>query len=242
MLFRSFSNYYAPYETFEGQSFYFLNIGSSGYYDSNCESCGTSINDPIPNEPCSQAYYIHNRGFISPSYNSTNSYANSNTDGYAIYNNINIVNKNKIVVRTDRLPTSTSESINGGNSYLLHQNPTFAIFQYSDTGEQSELTNVTQQNFSINDSTNQFVPYAEVADSLSDCEKAVMLQCYELINGVPTIKPNCRELMNPTSSAKKFFNYGTGCYNLVSKLIITIPQDIKSIVEWSQRVKLNNAV
>jgi hypothetical protein len=226
--------YYSPYSTFEGQSFYFLNFGISGLYDDSCESCS--------NEPCSRAFYLSNKGFISPSYNSTNSFANSNTDGYSIFTNINIVNKNKIVVRTDRLPTSTSESINGGNSYFMHQNPTFAIFQYDDTGEQSELTNVTQQAFSINDSTNQFLPYAEVADSLADCEKAVMLKCYELINGVPTIKPDCEELMNPTSSNKKFFNYGTGCYNLVSKLIATIPDDIRSIVEWSQRVKVNNAV
>jgi hypothetical protein len=236
------SPYNSPYSTLEGQSFYFLNFGVSGLYDDLCESCGSNINNPIPNEPCSRAFYLSNKGFISPSYNSTNSFANSNTDGYTIFTNINIVNKSKIVVRTDRLPTSTSESINGGNSYLMHQNPTFAIFQYDDTGEQSELTNVTQQAFSINDSTNQFLPYAEVADSLADCEKAVMLKCYELVNGVPTIKPDCRELMNPTSSNKKFFNYGTGCYNLISELIVTIPDDIRSIVEWSQRVKLNNAV
>jgi hypothetical protein len=228
-----------PYQTLEGQSLYYLNIGYS-YYNSDCEFCNGGLG-----EPCSllvNSYSSFQRGFISPSYNSTNSYANSNANGYTIYSSINMNNSSRIVVRTDRLPTSTSESINGGNSYLMHQNPTFAIFQYNDSGEQSELTNVTQQAFSINDSTNQFLPYAEVADSLADCEKAVMLKCYELINGVPTIKPDCEELMNPTSSNKKFFNYGTGCYNLVSKLIATIPDDIRSIVEWSQRVKVNNAV
>jgi len=227
------------YQTLEGQSLYFLNIGYD-YYDSNCEYCNSGLG-----EPCSLRVYSYggfNRGFISPSYNSTNSFANSNANGFTIYSNINMVNKSRIVVRTDRLPTSTSESINGGNSYLMHQNPTFAIFQYDDSGEQSELTNVTQQAFSINDSTNQFLPYAEVADSLADCQKAVMLKCYELVNGVPTIKPDCRELMNPTSSSEKFFNYGTGCYNLVSKLFATIPQDTKSIIEWSQRIKINNAV
>lgn len=231
--------YYAPYQTLEGQSLYYLNIGYD-YYDSNCEFCNNGLG-----EPCSLRVYSYggfNRGFISPSYNSTNSYANSNANGFTIHSNINMINSSRIVVRTDRLPTSTSESINGGNSYLMHQNPTFAIFQYSDSGEQSELTNVTQQAFSINDSTNQFLPYAEVADSLSDCEKAVMLKCYELVNGVPTIKPDCEELMNPSSSNEKFFNYGTGCYNLVSKLFATIPQDTKSIIEWSQRIKINNAV
>ena len=225
-----------PYQTLEGQSLYYLNIGYS-YYNSNCENCSGGLG-----EPCSLLINQFQRGFISPSYNSTNSFANSNANGYTIYSNININNHSRIVVRTDRLPTSTSESINGGNSYLMHQNPTFAIFQYNDSGDQSELTNTTQQAFSINDSTNQFLPYAEVADSLADCEKAVMLKCYELVNGVPTIKPDCKELMNPTSSNKKFFNYGTGCYNLVSKLIATIPEDTKSIIEWSQRIKVNNAV
>ena len=233
----SIIGYFGGYQTLEGQSLYFLNIGYD-YYDSNCESCNGNIG-----EPCSlRITSTFNRGFISPSYNSTNSFANSNANGYTIYSNINIINSSRIVVRTDRLPTSTSESINEGNSYLMHQNPTFAIFQYEDSGEQSELTNVTQQAFSINDSTNQFLPYAEVADSLADCEKAVMLKCYELVNGVPTIKPDCKELMNPTSSSEKFFNYGTGCYNLVSKLFATIPQDTKSVIEWSQRIKINNAV
>jgi hypothetical protein len=124
---------------------------------------------------------------------------------------------------------------------MVHQNPVFAFYQLTDTGDPQELTNVNQQNFSINDSTNQFIPYAEVSDSLSECDKAVMLNCYELINGVPTIKPNCTEIMNPIGP-EKYFNYGTGCYNLVSRFFLTIGQDTKSIIEWSQRVKLNNAV
>lgn len=232
---------FIPYQNLEGQSLYFLNIGYN-YYNSDCESCGGTFAENIQ-EPCSlKVTSTFNRGFISPSYNSTNSFANSNANGYTIYSNINIVNSSRIVVRTDRLPTSTSESINEGNSYLMHQNPTFAIFQYDDSGEQSQLSNVTQQAFSINDSTSQFLPYAEIAESLSDCEKAVTLECYDLVDGVPTIRPDCRELMNPTSSSEKFFNYGTGCYNLVSKLILTIPKDIKSVVEWSQRTKINNAV
>jgi hypothetical protein len=178
--------------------------------------------------------------FFSPTYRTTGSYQNGGYNGQT-YDQIVMSNNSKIVMRTDRLPSSTSESLYGSNSFMVHQNPVFAFYQLTDSGDPAELTNVNQQNFSINDSTNQFIPYAEVSDSLSECEKSVMLNCYELIDGVPTIKPNCDEIMNPIGP-EKYFNYGTGCYNLVSRFFLTIGQDTKSIIEWSQRTKINNAV
>jgi len=178
--------------------------------------------------------------FFSPTYRTTGSYQNGGYNGQT-YDQIVMSDNSKIVMRTDRLPSSTSESLYGSNSYMVHQNPVFAFYTLTDTGDPQELTNVNQQNFSINDSTNQFIPYAEVSDSLATCEKSVMLNCYELVNGVPTIKPNCDQIMNP-QGPEKYFNYGTGCYNLVSRFFITFPQDVKSIIEWSQRTKINNAV
>jgi hypothetical protein len=178
--------------------------------------------------------------FFSPTYRTTGSYQNGGYNGQT-YDQIVMSDNSKIVMRSDRLPSSTSESLYGSNSFMVHQNPVFAFYTLTDSGDPVELTNFNQQNFSINDSTSQFVPYAEVSDSLSECEKAVMLECYELIDGVPTIKPDCVQIMNPTGR-EVYFNYGTGCYNLVSRLFVTLLPDIKSIIEWTQRNKINNAV
>ena len=216
----------------EGGAFYQWSWGSTDVHDSSCQTQNPAL-------------YIHTYSdalgrmrFFSPTYRTTGTYTNQNV---LTWSQILMANSSKIVMRSDRLPSSTSESLYGTNSHLLHQNPIFAMFIFNDTGDPQELSNLNQQNFSINDSTNQFVPYAEVADSLSDCGKAVMLSCYELVNGVPTIKANCDDIMNP-EGVKKYFNYGTGCYNLISRIFLTIGQDTKSIIEWTQRNKINNAV
>jgi hypothetical protein len=224
---------YRSYQYLEGGAFYQWYFNYTVLTDNCTQSDGVWV-------PYSYGNALGRMRFFSPTYRTTGSYQNGGYNGQ-LYDQIVMSNNAKIVMRTDRLPSSTSESLYGSNSFMVHQNPVFAFYQLTDTGDPQELINVNQQNFSINDSTNQFIPYAEVSDSLSECEKSVMLNCYELIDGVPTIKPNCEEIMNPIGP-EKYFNYGTGCYNLVSRFFLTIGQDTKSIIEWSQRVKLNNAV
>jgi hypothetical protein len=225
---------YRTYQYLEGGAFY------QWYFNhyNTTDDCSFPSDDIWV--PYSYGNALGRMRFFSPTYRTTGSYQNGGYNGQT-YDQIVMSNNSKIVMRTDRLPSSTSESLYGSNSFMVHQNPVFAFYQLTDSGDPSELTNVNQQNFSINDSTNQFIPYAEVSDSLSECEKSVMLNCYELIDGVPTIKPNCDEIMNPIGP-EKYFNYGTGCYNLVSRFFLTIGQDTKSIIEWSQRTKINNAV
>lgn len=148
---------------------------------------------------------------------------------------------NRQVFRSDRLPTSTNVQNNGKNYYFLHQNSTFAIFKISDAGAQQALINVTNTPTTNNESTQHFFGSNPVIESLSDCSKAVPLECYDVNDdGQPIIKPNCDQLMDP-SGKEKYFLKGNGCYNLVSKPIKTIPKDIKSVVEWITRLKMNLA-
>jgi len=146
------------------------------------------------------------------------------------------------VFRSDRLPTSTNvQSNEGKNYYFLHQNSTFAIFKISDAGAQQALINVTNTPTTNNESTQYFFGSNPVIESLSDCSKAVPLECYDVdADGQPIIKPNCDQLMDP-SGKEKYFLKGNGCYNLVSKPFKTIPKDIKSVVEWITRLKMNLA-
>jgi hypothetical protein len=152
-----------------------------------------------------------------------------------------VLTSNRQVFRSDRLPTSTNVQKNGKNHYFLHQNSTFAIFKISDSAQQQQLINVTNNPTTNNENTQYFFGNNPVIQSLSDCSKAVPLECYDIdSNGQPIINPNCDQLMDPDGK-QKYFLKGNGCYNLVSKPITTIPKDIKSVVEWITRLKMNLA-
>jgi hypothetical protein len=210
----------------EGGSVYQY-IEGREYYNSECQNNGN--NDmKLTNDP-SMAYF-------SPSYRTI-------TSPGTTYPTVNFSNRNRIVVRSNRMPTSTNEQISGPNSFQLHQNSTFAIYRLSDTGGVQELDNVTQfPTNSDNESANAFVPFTNVLESVNNCEKAVMLSCYGTDeNGNPVIKDDCPQLMDP-DNALKYFNYGTGCYNLVSRSFLSLPRDITLIQEWSNRNKISNAI
>jgi hypothetical protein len=149
-----------------------------------------------------------------------------------------------IVFRSDRLPTSTNTQINLINSYLLHQNSTFAIFKVSDEGASSQVITIDTTPQTNNENSQIFTPpsYADVLDSLSDCTKAVPLSCYVIANGQPVIATNCNELYMDPSGSQKYFLQGYGCYNFVSKPITTLGQDIRNIVELFTRINLNLAL
>jgi|LakMenE01Jun11ns_1017448.scaffolds.fasta_scaffold9956625_2 hypothetical protein len=197
------------------------------YYDSKCQADGSSDMNLV---------YTPSMKYFSPSYRTI-------TSPGTTYPTVNFSNKNKIVVRSNRMPTSTNEQISGPNSFQLHQNSTFAIYRLSDTGGVQELDNVTQfPTNSDNESANAFVPFTNVLESVNNCEKAVMLSCYGTDeNGNPVIKDDCPQLMDP-DNALKYFNYGTGCYNLVSRSFLSLPRDITLIQEWSNRNKISNAI
>jgi hypothetical protein len=177
--------------------------------------------------------------YFSPSYR-TITPPPSNTP---VYDSVNFNNKNKIVVRSERMPTSTSEDISGPNSFQMHQNSKFAIFSFTDTGNVTSLTNITQYpTQSDNESSTAFVPYSTVLESVTSCEKAVTLACYDVdTDGNPSVAPNFLDIMEPDPGKIKYFKYGTGCYNLVSRAFASLPKDLANIFEWTNRNKISNA-
>lgn len=216
-------------QVIEGGSFYQYIEGRT-FYNSPCQ-VDNGTNDMKLTSTPSMAYF-------SPSYRTITSPGNTPT-----YPTVNFNNRERIVVRSNRMPTSTNEQISGPNSFQLHQNSIFAIYRLSDTGGVQELQNVTQYpTNSDNESASAFVPFTNVLESVNNCEKAVMLNCYGTDeNGNPIIKDDCPQLMDP-DGPKKFFNYGTGCYNLISRAFGSLPKDLELINEWSNRNKISNAV
>jgi hypothetical protein len=211
----------------EGGSVYQYSL-SLALYDSPCQSNGGNSNGL-------KLWTAPKMAYFSPSYRTI-------TSPGTTYPTVNFSNKNRIVVRSNRMPTSTNEQISGPNSFQLHQNSTFAIYRLSDTGGVQELQNITQYpTNSDNESANAFVPFTNVLESVNNCEKAVMLTCYGTDeNGNPIIKDDCPQMMDPDNPVK-YFNYGTGCYNLVSRSFTSLPFDLGLITEWTNRNKISNA-
>ncbi len=146
------------------------------------------------------------------------------------------------VVRTDRLPSSTTLNRFGANTMFLHQNPDFSVFKIGENGA-NELTNVTQISVSANEGNDLLAPeYQGVLQSVQDCSYAVLQKCYSFdpINNVPVISEQCQSYMTIGDIVK--FKYGTGCYNLVSVAFDSFRTDIESVKEWAARLKMNLAV
>jgi len=223
---RNITGYYGG-EIVAGASIMSMRLMNGGDED----GAGDFYNRDIP--------YNDQSKYGSPAYIST-SYINRINANNSAFNPWTLTSS-RMVFRSDRLPTSTNVQKNGKNYYFLHQNSTFAIFKISDAGAQQSLINVTNNPTTNNENTQHFFGSNPVIESLSDCSKAVPLECYDVDDeGQPIIKPNCNELMDP-SGKQKYFLKGNGCYNLVSKPITTIPKDIKSVVEWITRLKMNLA-
>ena len=156
---------------------------------------------------------------------------------------LNFSDSRYIVVRTDRLPSSTNMTKFGANSSFLHQNPNFTVFKISSDNEIIPLTNATQIEVIPPESNQLLAPeYEGVLKSVQDCTYAVLQGCYsfDTTKNVPIISPNCQQLMSYGNVVK--FKYGTGCYNLVSSPFDSFKPDIESIKEWAARLKMNLAV
>jgi hypothetical protein len=233
---------------------------SSGYYGGYPDAtwCGYGDNNPCDNvlaHSISQSNVL----YLSPAYAAFPEVQTGPQDYVTPNHQISVNNRHKIVFRTDRLPTSTTLSTNGnGNGFLLHQNPTFAIFKFG-TG----CTYVQQGGEPANQINSVDIDYntlpggedgaiANISQSLSECSKAVDLNSYGVENNQPVIYD-----LDPYSKQNKYlwFNRGEGCYNLVSRPILSlfrqdIPgdpdgrgySDIAMVVEWVQRLKLNFAL
>jgi hypothetical protein len=150
-----------------------------------------------------------------------------------------------IVFRSDRLPTSTTIQTAKSNSFLLHQNSQFAIFTIDDEGESTQVIAIDTTPQTNNESSLIFTPpsYTQVLNSLSNCSESVPLSCYGVnSNGEPYIKPNCVQDYIDPSGKELFFLQNKGCYNIVSRPLVTIGQDVRNLVEWMTRLNLNLAL
>lgn len=202
---------YYPYEIVEGGSMEQGNftIPKRGKFGSIYNS----------NPPESEAIYF------SPIYNTT-----GNTLTY------NLGSGNQIVMRSDRLPSSTVVDETNCNGFLLQKNRNFQIYNIPDTG----IVGIVLTGSTLPSMT------AGVADNAADnktskilestsCGGSVPLNCYVNDgNGNVTISnsDSCR-----TYNREKIFS--NGCYILVTTVFLSLLKDWGLLTEWVSRTSIN---
>jgi hypothetical protein len=146
----------------------------------------------------------------------------------------------RLVMRSDRLPTGTQPEINGNNNYAGQASDNLTYVTVTDNGN-SAITGSALGAGGINPTDNPDVNTGgtinKVIDSFS-CNGMVDLTCYTNQNGEFIVLPSTNECNN-NSGGEIVKN---GCYILVNKPIATLASDWTSLYQWLQRFRMNFAI
>jgi len=148
-----------------------------------------------------------------------------------------IAGTQKVVMRTDRLPSSTYRSdTQGNNTFVLHQNLGFSIYAYDDNGvsapQYSEQTIGYNSGDNIEDEPSQF---EETIINSFSCQGLAPLSCYSGNGENFGVKPAGHPCFEKPSIVRN------GCYVFVDKPIIRLVRDFQQLAEWKARFKVNLA-
>ena len=145
----------------------------------------------------------------------------------------------QIVMRSDRLPTSTSLQDNLDNSFALHTNTQFGIFILTDNGAATSQTVASTGSGNLTDgetfdTVEEPAVFSSVIDSFSCGTNMAPLTCYENVNNEITVKPKSDGCWKAGGGKQDFKN---GCYILMTSPILSLISDIERIVEWTGRIQ-----
>jgi hypothetical protein len=198
---------------------------------------------------------IFNPAFL-PIFGAPSGYLNETSDTFYFSekytnSNINMLDSERIIMRGDRLPTSSSNIPNGSLVYPMQTNPAFSFFLVDEDGYTdqdsisiTELTEESQE--SIEQIANN--PTLSAATNTFTCQGLVPLRCYQYdADGMLVLPPTSDDcytnrvtvLGATIGNGEKILR--NGCYKLVTQPIISLPLDIYLIMEWAARVKINFA-
>jgi hypothetical protein len=215
------------YYKFEFNNIIFTPTQNRGYYINEIVEGGSLMmmdaTIPYPTSPLNPVVYA---GYISPIYDTSSPmYFDGGISG------------RKIVMRSDRLPTSTNKIDNCDTSLLLQQNDNFTIYKISDDGVIPN--NISGTNPSTSPGNYDGDPTtainSQVVESLNNCDKSVNLGCYGYSNGEFYVQyGDCQKM-----GGKQIFN--NGCYIIVTRPFLSIVDDIKLFTEWMSRTNITFA-
>lgn len=165
-----------------------------------------------------------------------------NTNVYSSGITLNMSTSSKIIMRSDRLPQSSSVD----DRFVFAQNKTFSVFIISDDGVSTEIDgNVTSNSdYTTNNAVDFEQSYGTGTTSVMSsfsCPTIVPLGAYtQSAGGSMTVKPTS----DPVYYTDGDTNYPiitNGCYTLVAK-DLAIGADLKSFAEWKSRFLMGFAI
>jgi hypothetical protein len=136
-----------------------------------------------------------------------------------------------LVMRSDRLPTSTNVQENDNQtSYALHQNTNF---QYYTSGAQSSPSFGIAPDPSAGQAVYDETEYVQGLTSTLGCENMKPLKCYQGSGTNVSINPDCEIPDN---------RMVRGCYCLLNpNYLAEFPEDARLLLEWKTRFTLTFA-
>ena len=244
-------------------------------FDSGHDSDNTTnlVNNPIGTQI--GGYYAAGSSVPSGAWAGPNTYVQNNSDGYFIneyveggglmtrkntggagfvtYNSnvystgitLNMSTSSKIIMRSDRLPRSSSFD----DRFVFAQNKSFSVFVVSDNGVSSEIEGSVTSNSDY--TTNSSVDFEQAygADTTSvmssfSCPTIVPLAAYtQTPGGSMGVKQPEKDYPDVyyTSGDTDYPIITNGCYTLVAK-DLAISADLKSFAEWKSRFLMGFAI
>lgn len=154
-----------------------------------------------------------------------------------------IQSNRKTVMRSDRLPSSTSNVDNCNINYLLQNNPNFSIYVVTDNGVlqlPASTIPILGQGPYDGDTFSSTTLSNEVLNSLNECQDSVPLKCYDFVStgGVGEFVLKTGEDCKSSEYDSPKTIWKNGCYKLVTRILLSIPTDIQLVAEWAARTKV----
>jgi len=166
----------------------------------------------------------------------------NNNIGPAISNQVSFSNPNKILMRSDRLPTSTvientnSNTSLGTTAFALHQNTSFTFYRLEAS---ATVTNVTLSGFDVLNYPEDENNIISGLTQTLDCEGMVSLQCYTGSGQNIGVNPNCVVPEDRvTNGCYCLLNPSSGGEYLVDG---AFKADLQLLLEWKTRFTLTFA-
>jgi len=222
---------YFETEIVEGSGFMYQDIDmAQSFYTSVVDSFGNTTTTCQNNSDRDAKGY-----YYAPGYDQTNT-------------TIQFTNRLKTVMRSDKLPTSTSSQSSYCNSFPLHNNNNFSAFILSDNGTVAGVggsggSTSNTNSADIDDGTKEI---NSVLESF-ECSQMAPLPCYAssaVTNSNTGLESTSFYVRDKGDSCWKAgplsgsFGMENGCYVFVSAPLITLfnGHDLLAILEWSERI------
>ena len=186
--------------------------------------------------------YVEGGGLMARKNTGGAGFVTYNSDVYSTGITLNMSTSSKIIMRSDRLPRSSSFD----DRFVFAQNKAFSVFVVSDNGVSSEIEGSVTSNSDY--TTNSAVDFenaygsgtTSVMSSFS-CNTIVPLGAYQQTPpNQMTIKPK-EDSVYYTGGDTEYPIITNGCYTLVAK-DLAISADLKSFAEWKSRFLMGFAI